>query len=303
MIFDRLPNKLVVWAPAKVNLFLEILGKRPDGYHEIATFMVAVNLYDTLEFEDGTAGEISVSGNIPTLSFGPDNLIHQTAELVRQRTRSKRGIRIAVTKRIPIGGGLAGGSTNAAATFLALNELWNLGMTHTQLAAWSSELGSDIPFFFHTPAAWCTGRGEKVEPIALNRRLWLVLVCPPVGVSTVEVYRRLTVPDEPIAGGDIRKEIERGTPESIAKRLHNRLEEPALKVCPEVLPQVKGTLEKTNPTGHLLSGSGSTFFALCDGPREAKRVARELRNNDELVSGSKIYVARTCLGLGPKSPS
>ncbi|MGF1579267.1 MAG: 4-(cytidine 5'-diphospho)-2-C-methyl-D-erythritol kinase [Gemmataceae bacterium] len=294
MIFDRLPKKLVVWAPAKVNLFLEILGKRPDGYHEIATLMVAVSLYDTLEFKEGNKGETHLLGNAGTLSFGPDNLIHRVVDLVRQRTKCDRGIDITLTKRIPIGGGLAGGSTNAAATFLALNEVWDLGMTLDQLVEWSAELGSDIPFFFRTPAAWCTGRGEKVQPIKLSQRLWLVLLCPPVEVSTAEVYRRLVVPQVPHDETKMLAAVREGTPESIARELHNRLELSAVQVCPDVLSRAKGHLAETNPAGYLLSGSGSTFFALCHGPDEAKRVARELRDGEGLLAKSKIYVVRTC---------
>ena len=151
-------NDIVAWAPAKVNLFLEVLGKRPDGYHEIATLMVAVRLFDTLVFREEATLTLSCSD--ATLTVGPDNLVMRAAMLLRERTGCKNGASIRLIKRIPMAAGLAGGSSDAAATFLGLNRLWQLGLTNDDLAKLSSELGSDIPFFFQLPAAWCTGAAK-----------------------------------------------------------------------------------------------------------------------------------------------
>src|SRR5207237_2378703 len=126
--------------------------------------------------------------------------ICRAAELLRLRTGQVGGVRVRLHKRIPLAAGLAGGSTDAAATLFGLNRLWRLGLTREQLAELGAELGSDVPFFFSAPAAWCTGRGEVVTPLRPGRPLWLVLACPPVGLSTAAVFRALNVPAEPIDG-------------------------------------------------------------------------------------------------------
>src|SRR5438045_8162621 len=158
-------DKLVVRAPAKVNLFLEVLSKRPDGYHEIATLMVAIRLMDTLVFKEEP--DLRLGCNRPDLSTGPDNLVLRAARLLQKRTACTRGAHIRLVKRIPMAAGLAGGSTDAAATLAGLDRLWQVGKSAGELAALSSEIGSDIPFFFRTPAAWCTGRGEVVTAVNL----------------------------------------------------------------------------------------------------------------------------------------
>src|SRR5438105_3037393 len=184
MLSERHADAVVVWAPAKVNLYLEVLAKRADGYHEIATLMVAVSLYDTLEFKEETSGEIGFRCDHPDLTTGPDNLVLRAVQLLRQRTGCPRGVHIRLAKRIPLASGLAGGSSDAAATLAGLNRLWRLGLKRGELAQLGAELGSDVAFFFATPAAWCTGRGEQVAPLRLGRPLWLVLVQPPFGLST-----------------------------------------------------------------------------------------------------------------------
>jgi 4-diphosphocytidyl-2-C-methyl-D-erythritol kinase len=181
MLSERCADAVVVWAPAKVNLFLEVLAKRADGYHEIATLLVAVSLYDTLEFKEEASGDVQLLSNHPNLSTGPDNLVCRAADLLRQRRGVRRGARIRLTKRIPLAAGLAGGSSDAAATLAGLNRLWGLGLADGELAALGADLGSDVPFFFSAPAAWCTGRGEQVTPLPLGRPLDFVLACPPAG--------------------------------------------------------------------------------------------------------------------------
>ena len=141
----------MVRAPAKVNLFLEVLGKRPDGFHEIATLMVAIRLMDTLIFKEEP--DLRLGCNRPDLSTGPDNLVLRAARLLAERTGCTKGAHIRLVKRIPMAAGLAGGSTDAAATLWGLNRLWKLGLSRDELAGMGAELGSDIPFFFHAPAA------------------------------------------------------------------------------------------------------------------------------------------------------
>lgn len=271
---------MVVRAPAKVNLFLEILARRPDGYHEIATLMVAISLYDTLEFKEEPSGAIQLSCDVPNLSCGPDNLVYRAAEVLRRETGCTRGATIRLTKRIPMAAGLAGGSTDAAAALHGLNRLWRLGRDRSALARLGAQLGSDIPFFFHTPSAFCTGRGEVVKPVALGRSLDLVLLCPPFGLATAEVYRHLTVPMEPRAGDEVVRALESGDIGRLGKLLHNRLEEPAFQLRPDLRAELE-RLRSLGPVGQLMSGSGSTLFALCRSADEAQHLVRQLRDTDK----------------------
>src|SRR3954447_14342245 len=159
MLSERTARGLVVRVPAKVNLFLEVLRKRPDGYHELASLMVTVGLFDTLEFRGSPSGEVRLECDLPGLTTGPDNLVCRAAELLRKRHGVASGVEVRLSKRIPTQAGLAGGPSDAAAALLGLDALWGLGLTHGQLGALGAERGSDVTFFFHGPAAWCTGRG------------------------------------------------------------------------------------------------------------------------------------------------
>ncbi len=285
------PAATAVWAPAKVNLFLELTARRPDGYHELRTLMVAVGLYDTLEF--AAAPSIRLSCSDPALTTGPENLIVRAAELLRRHTGYAGGADVRLTKRIPLAAGLAGGSTDAAATLVGLNRLWGLGLGADELAALAAELGSDVAFFLRPPAAWCTGRGEEVSPWPLGARLHLVLVCPPFGLSTAAVYRGARVPDAPESGDAIRQAVRAGDVESVGRLLHNRLQEPAERLRPE-LADYRRRLAALGPAGCLMSGSGSTVFALCRDAPDARRLAAAARAAFA-PAGAKVFVVRSCL--------
>jgi len=266
-----------VWAPAKVNLFLEVLGKRPDGYHELATLMVAIRRYDTLCFKEETSAAVRLTCNRADLSTGPDNLVVRAARLLQDRTGCSRGCSIRLTKRIPLAAGLAGGSSDAAATLLGLSRLWKLNLPVADLEKLGAELGSDVPFFFHLPAAWCTGRGEIVKPLKPARQLDLVLVCPKFGCSTAAVYGKVQLPAQPIDGTAMLAAFGKGDVEAIGRGLHNRLQPAAEAIAPE-LQALHRRLLALQPAGALLSGSGSTLFAVCRDRVEAERIARGMRS-------------------------
>jgi 4-diphosphocytidyl-2-C-methyl-D-erythritol kinase len=293
MLIDRFGDDVVVWAPAKVNLHLELLGKRPDGYHELETLMVAVNLCDTLVFQDDPSGTLSLRCNRAELSTGSDNLIMRAADLLRQTTGCARGARVRLVKRIPMAAGLAGGSTDAAATLAGLNGLWNLGLDTPQLAGLSGKLGSDVAFFFHTPAAWCTGRGEVVTPAAMSQRLWLVLLCPRFGLATAEVYRKVTVPAVPHRGDAIRQALAAGDVEQVGRCLHNRLQTAAETLQP-ALAGYQRRLEELGSAGARMSGSGSSLFAVCRDRQEALRIAQQLRTESDKRPPASVYLVRSC---------
>jgi 4-diphosphocytidyl-2-C-methyl-D-erythritol kinase len=299
---ERTPHGLTVRAPAKVNLFLEVLGKRPDGFHELATLMIAVSLFDTLEFKEDSdsvsldlvpATEEPGAEDRPLLGTGPDNLVWRAADLLKRHTRHPAGCRIRLTKRIPLEAGLAGGSSDAAATLLGLNRLWRLNLGTPELTTLAAELGSDVAFFLGGNAAWCTGRGEIVTPMQPTKPLWLVLVCPPMGLSTARVFRELKLPEQPVNGLGVRQAVLEGDIEAIGRGLFNRLQPVAEELCPE-LAELRKRLANLGAAGHLMSGSGTTYFVLCRDADEAQRAARELNQLSREKMVSRVHVVRSC---------
>jgi 4-diphosphocytidyl-2-C-methyl-D-erythritol kinase len=293
MLSERLSGALIVRAPAKVNLFLEVLAKRQDGYHEIATLMAAVRLYDQLTFERAPGTKTRFECDEPQLSTGPENLVMRAVELLRRRTKRPDGVKIRLRKRIPIAAGLGGGSSDAAATLKALNRLWGLGLSTAGLMELGAELGSDVAFFLGGPASWCTGRGEQVAPVSAGQSPWFVLACPAFELSTAEVYSRVRVPRTTQSGNEIREALKEGRVEEVGRRLHNRLQPIAEEVRPAVR-ELRERLERLGPAGQLVSGSGPTVFALCRDRQEALRIAHELRHGRQEESSPRVFMVRSC---------
>jgi 4-diphosphocytidyl-2-C-methyl-D-erythritol kinase len=298
-----------VQAPAKLNLFLEILGKRSDGFHEIETVMIPVSVCDTLivradpdgdssgaiELEcEGIAdseGDVSPAAGTATEQRGPaekfvptgsDNIAVRALEALRLRTGVTRGARIRLVKRIPVAAGMAGGSTDAAAALAAGNLVWNLNLPPAALAEIAAELGSDIPFFFAGGAAVCRGRGERIEPLSSGGVLHLAVVAPPVGLSTAAVYRACRpanlagVPAErPQCSATMAEAVRRGDPAAVARRLHNRLQPAAESLSPWI-EQLKTEFARCDCLGSQMSGSGTSYFGVCRDARHARRVAARL---------------------------
>jgi 4-diphosphocytidyl-2-C-methyl-D-erythritol kinase len=293
MLIRHSGERVLIRTPAKVNLFLEVLARRPDCYHDLATLMVAVSLYDTLEICSAGDSEVRLECDQPGLSTGGDNLVSRAAALVQERYGCKQGAVIRLSKRIPMAAGLAGGSSDAAATLAGLNRLWKLGLSQADLMRLGGELGSDVSFFFAPGAAWCTGRGEKVESVPVGRPVDLVLVCPAVGLATAQVFRELTVPETPRHGHAVRQALAAGNVEEIGLQLFNRLQPTAEKLCPEVAHWHQ-RLADCRPTGQLMTGSGSTVFAVCRDSVEALRIARELRSVREERADCRVFIVRSC---------
>jgi 4-diphosphocytidyl-2-C-methyl-D-erythritol kinase len=277
MIVRPVAGGVEVLAPAKLNLFLEILGRRPDGYHEIETLMVAVDLYDTLTITDDPSGRITLRCDDPSLPTGRDNLVVQAAERLREKSGCPRGAAIELHKAIPAQAGLAGGSSDAAATLAGLDRLWDLRTPTGQMDALAGEIGSDVAFFRQAPAAVCRGRGERVEPLPLGGPLHFVLVTPPVGMSTAAVYRHLTPPERPRPIGPVVEALVAGRPAALGQSLFNRLQPVAEALAP-ALTRVRDALASLGPSldGHLMSGSGSAYFGLCRDLGAATAAARQL---------------------------
>ncbi len=294
------PAAVKVTAPAKINLYLEVLGKRPDGYHAIETVILAVELFDELTIAADPSGHVTLSCDQPELTTGPDNLIMKAALLLKDRTGCKSGATIGLMKRIPWAAGLGGGSSDAASALAGLNEVWELGLTQDRLAALGAELGSDVPFFFNMPAALCTGRGEVVKSIPVGRAFDVVLLKPPVGLGTAEVYRELGAWNSKSEIRNPRLVLEalaEGNVEKLGQNLHNRLQGPAMRLCPQVAEWYQ-RLRAMGAAGCLLSGSGSSLFALCRDEREAERVANDLLSglpSESELARPRVFRLRSCI--------
>lgn len=277
MIVRPFVGGVEILAPAKLNLFLEILGRRPDGYHEIESLMVAVDLYDTLRFVDDPSGAVTLRCDDSSLPTGSENLVVRAAERLKSASGSARGASIELFKAIPAQAGLAGGSSDAAATLQGLDLLWDLQTPPERLDELAGGIGSDVAFFRHGSVAVCRGRGERVEGVSLPGPLHFVLVCPPLGLSTAEVYRNLTPPDRPRLIGPVLEAIAGGGPAALGRSLFNRLQPVAEQLEP-ALVQVRDALANLDPPldGSLMSGSGSAYFGLAPDRDAAVRAAKRL---------------------------
>jgi 4-diphosphocytidyl-2-C-methyl-D-erythritol kinase len=283
---------LVRLAPAKLNLTLEVVAKRPDGFHAIESLMVPVELADELAFTR-TAGGLTLTCAAPGIPTDGRNLVLKAAEALRKKTGCRLGATINLVKRVPHEAGLGGGSSDAATTLLALNELWTLGLPPADLAAVAAEVGSDVAFFLVESPAWCTGRGEVVDLEATDKRFDVVIVKPHVGLSTKEVYGRVAVPPHPVDGTPARRALRAGDVNALGRALFNRLQAPAFAVAPAV-ESLYRDLAALGPPGCQLSGSGSALFALCPDASEADRIAaavRQTRSSDPFPP--QVFVSRT----------
>ena len=276
-------------APAKLNLFLEILGRRPDSYHEIETLMITVDSdwRDALTATHDPSGAITLECDDPTLPTDTENLAVRAAVLLRRESGTHHGAKLKLSKAIPAQAGLAGGSSDASATLLILNQLWELNWPADRLDGLAAQIGSDVAFFRRGPAAVCRGRGERVEPIVLNAPLWFVLVCPPFGMKTAEVYGELRarfdaapgrMPYDPRPIGPMLEAFASGEPAAIGSCLFNRLQTIAETLAPGLIP-IRDALASLGPStlcGSLMSGSGSAYFGLARDRDAAKDAAHAL---------------------------
>ncbi len=185
--------KYSIKAPAKINLSLDVLRKRDDGYHEVEMIMTMVDLADRVDLALRVDGKISVDVSEGFVPSDERNFAYQAAALLKKRFRVRHGVHIYITKRIPVAAGLAGGSSDAAATLKGLNQLWELGLSLDELAELGAEIGSDVSFCVYGGTALATGRGERIEALPSPPPLWVVLAKPPIGVSTKDVYGGLKV--------------------------------------------------------------------------------------------------------------
>lgn len=266
--------------PAKVNLYLRVLGRRKDGYHLLDTVMVPVSLYDELEIRRPRSkqvgqGRLKVFCDHPLVPSGRRNLVYQAASLLLREKRVEGPVHIRIRKRIPVGAGLGGGSSDAAAALLGLNRLFRLKCTRTELSALATSLGADVPFFIYRRPARAQGIGERLRPLASIPPLWIVILYPGFPVSTRWVYQNLPF--------KLTKDIEntsinasRKGPKELTHFLVNDLEKVAICRYPQI-GFLKQRLIEEGAVGALMSGSGSSVFGIFSTGQNARSALRRLR--------------------------
>ena len=278
-------------AYAKINFGLRILGRRPDGYHDLETVFHQINLYDELEFRlhENT---VILSTSLKELPSGESNLCVRAAQLLRDLTGTRDGAEITLRKNIPLGAGLGGGSADAAATLLGLTNLWNLDVSVSELHSLALSIGSDVPFFLTGGTAYATGRGELLEPLAVNLPYWIIVVTPPIHVSTAWAYKSLQ-------GREFgeRKDLRRvlmthmHEPETLARELVNDFEESVFASHPEIM-RIKERMLELGADCALMSGSGASVFSLARSEATAKKLIDELSPLGRVSSSPPFFSPR-----------
>ena len=271
-------------SPCKVNLLLNILGKRPDGFHELETVLHPVNLFDEIRFERGGNG-IQLTCDEPGLPVDSKNLVFRAADAFLKLHNRRDGVRIHLQKKIPLAAGLGGGSGNAATTLLALNELFDRPLSTAKLNELAAALGSDVPFFLQDRPALATGRGEKIRPLdffpALRGGAFL-LIHPGFGISTAWAYQSLARFPAALNGRRGRADklvssLRAGDLRAAAGEFYNSLEAPALEKYP-VLALFQEFLRANGAPAALMSGSGSTTFAIAENQAAAGSLLEKFKS-------------------------
>lgn len=263
-------------AAAKINLYLDVKGTRPDGYHEIETFFQPVSLWDELAIDAAPSG-IEITGDDTSIPWNEDNLCHRAARLIFERLGFKGGVRIGLRKGIPWGAGLGGGSSDAAATLIAINRLFDFGLSRAELLDLGSALGSDVPFFILGAPAIGRGRGEILEKVPGLRDGWILLVKPDITISTKWAYQNLTLVLTRDKAEAKLEELREGLKHFPDIRLdtHNSFEAGVIEHFPSVAGLL-ATMRAESPILCSLSGSGSACFAVFAEESTARRLGARL---------------------------
>ncbi|MFC4389304.1 4-(cytidine 5'-diphospho)-2-C-methyl-D-erythritol kinase [Gracilibacillus marinus] len=282
-------------APAKINLTLDVLYKRPDQYHEIEMIMTTIDLADRIELYVLSDGKIKVESESRFIPNDERNLAYRAAKLLKKRFLVTDGVRIKIDKQIPVAAGLAGGSSDAAATLRGLNRLWKLNLSTEQLAELGAEIGSDVSFCVYNSTALAKGRGEIITELPAPPPCWVVLAKPAQGVSTQSVYQSLNLDKitHPDTNGML-KAIENSDYKNICANLGNVLETVTLPKNPEVM-QIKQQMLKSGADAVLMSGSGPTVYGLVKHESRAIRIYNSLRGFCEEVHVVRMLGTRQTL--------
>ncbi len=300
-------GKLVLNSYAKINLYLAVLNKRRDNYHNIKTLFERISLCDRITLSARRHDVIKISCSDPRVPNDSSNLCFRSAELLRKRFNLKNGLEVRIIKRIPVAAGLGGGSSNAASVLLGLNKLWKLSLSRKELVMLAKKIGCDVPFFiYNKPFALGSGRGDKIKPMEAlkNLRLWHILVVPPFKVSTPLIYakwdefNRRKSPCKSYGSGLTTPKFDvKITASALSKKghfpagvvLYNGLEEVAAGIYPEI-GHIKAKLVSLGAKAILMSGSGPAVFGVVSSRKEALTLRRKIKK----IAGSwQVYVTET----------
>ena len=280
--------EIIEKAPAKINLGLDVLGKRADGYHELEMVMSSVDLADRLIMEELEEDKIIIETNKAFLPIDKRNNVYQAASIVKKRYGINKGILIRITKNIPVAAGLGGGSTDCAAALRGMDRLWQLGLTMPELIDIGMEVGTDVPYCIYGTTAFISGKGEKVTPLRPMPQCWVVLVKPRLSVSTGKIFQEVDLdqlhhPDiQELSDAILAEDYQR-----MIAAMGNSLESITIPKHP-VVQQIKERMMKYGADVALMTGSGPTVFALCQKYSRAQRVYNALKGFCE-----EVYLVRT----------
>ena len=286
-------DSVVIKAMAKVNLGLDVLRRRENGYHDVKMVMQTVNLYDTLTISKTENAQIIITTNTGELPLNEDNLIYKAAKLLSTHTGKEYGVKIHLDKQIPIAAGMAGGSTDAAATLLGLNALYDLGLNKEELAKIGVKIGADIPYCIYGGTCLSEGIGEVLTKLPDAPDCFVVIAKPGIGVSTKYVYENLhieTVKDHPDIDGMI-DAIKADNLDGVAQKMENVLETVTIKRYPEIAV-MKECLLENGAENALMSGSGPTVFGIFKEEEKAKRALFKLEETGLVKQGFVTTLAK-----------
>jgi 4-diphosphocytidyl-2-C-methyl-D-erythritol kinase len=292
-------NTLTLNSYAKLNLYLEVLHKRKDNYHNIKTIFERIDLADKIILKSRRDKKINITCNESGVPQDHSNLAWRSAKLLQDIFNIDKGVDIKIIKRIPVGSGLGGGSSNAAAVLAGLNKLWKLNVTEHKLAGLAGKLGCDVPFFiYNSPFAQGEARGDKIKPLKAltNVRLWHILVVPKIGVSTASIYKRwdnesktfkLTMPKYNV--NILILALRKNDLSLLGDALFNSLEQVTARLYPQI-NAIKEKLMQLGVKSILMSGSGPAAFGVVSSRKEALTLCRQLKSNS---SFGEVFVSRT----------
>lgn len=264
-------NSIKLKSRAKINLSIDVLGKRSDGYHLVEMIMQTIDLYDLIEIKEIKDNQIIIKSTNKEIPLDSNNLIYKAANLVKQTFNINTGVEVYIKKNIPVAAGMAGGSSNAAAMLVGLNKLWKLNLTNQQLEEIGLKLGADVPFCINGGAVLASGIGEKLTPIKGLTKDVCILVCKPdLFVSTKEVYECIDskVIEKKPNNKFLIECLKNEDTIQLAKNMFNVLEEVTIEKHP-VIEQIKNIMIKNKALGAMMSGSGPTVFGLYKNKEEA----------------------------------
>ena len=283
-------NQITLQSHAKLNIFLKVVNKRPDGYHNLHTLFERIDLCDDIRFSANNTGKIKISCDHPHVPVGPKNLIYKAVEMLRSDFGLKYGVSVNITKRIPVAAGLAGGSSNAATTLLGLNKIWNLSLSRAKLMQYGKALGSDVPFFLND-CSWGVGveRGDKIKRVSTATKLWHILVVPRIKMYSREVFTQLnlqlTKRDDDV--NILIRSLKNSNIKKVGALLFNDLESSILNICPRLL-NAKKRLQLCELEGISFSGSGPAIFGITVTKENALRAKMILEKRYK-----QVFVVRT----------